>query len=146
LSLLIFQGAFWKGWQSMITLLEVLALVDGGRLSRWRSSAKRVRRGSALALVLTGFCASLLLQAAPAMASETPSRRIRRRGERRNHQGGYFSIASACEWMAQSKEDVYLFAHNATSTGNVKGDVIAFAQSLDVNGEVDEMSAHLQIR
>src|SRR6201984_2887661 len=27
LSLLIFQGAFWKGWQSMVTLLEVLALV-----------------------------------------------------------------------------------------------------------------------
>ena len=30
LSLLIFQGAFWKGWQSMITLLEVLALVTVG--------------------------------------------------------------------------------------------------------------------
>src|SRR4029077_226710 len=27
LSLLIFQGAFWKGWRSMITLLEVLAMV-----------------------------------------------------------------------------------------------------------------------
>ena len=28
LSLLIFQGALWKGWQSMATLFEVLALVD----------------------------------------------------------------------------------------------------------------------
>src|SRR5258705_10091616 len=27
LGLLIFQGAFWKGWQSMITLLEVLAML-----------------------------------------------------------------------------------------------------------------------
>ena len=44
LSLLIFQGAFWKGWQSMITLLEVLALVTvaGFAVAFFR---KRVRRG-----------------------------------------------------------------------------------------------------
>ena len=30
LSLLIFQGAFWKGWQSMVTLLEVLAMLTIG--------------------------------------------------------------------------------------------------------------------
>src|SRR3981189_3485139 len=43
LNLLIFQGAFWKGWQSMITLLEVRALVTVGgfALAFFR---KRVRR------------------------------------------------------------------------------------------------------
>src|SRR5207247_1238338 len=35
LSLLIFQGAMWKGWQSMITLLEVLA----GE-SEWKARSK----------------------------------------------------------------------------------------------------------
>src|SRR6202790_5180621 len=56
LSLLIFQGAFWKGWQSMIPLLEVVALVTlaGFALAFFR---RRLRRGSALALVLAGFCA-----------------------------------------------------------------------------------------
>src|ERR1700674_5886804 len=48
LGLLIFQGAFWKGWQSMITLLEVLAMLTlagiGVAFFRWR-----IRRGSALA-------------------------------------------------------------------------------------------------
>src|SRR5262249_20884618 len=29
-SMLIFQGSFWKGWQSMISLVEVLALVTIG--------------------------------------------------------------------------------------------------------------------
>src|SRR5438309_2815471 len=74
LSLLIFQGAFWKGWQSMITLLEVLALVTvaGFALAFFR---KRVRRSSALALVLAGFCAAFLFQPISAVASET------RRGE-----------------------------------------------------------------
>src|SRR5207245_9978468 len=60
LGLLIFQGAMWKGWQSMMTLLEVLAMVTlaglGAMLFR-----RRIRRGSALALVFAGFCTVLAL-------------------------------------------------------------------------------------
>ena len=52
-SLLIVQGAFWKGWQSMITLLEVLALVTLAGLGAV-FFRRRIRRGSALALVLAG--------------------------------------------------------------------------------------------
>src|SRR5258708_18735298 len=33
LSLLIFQSAFWKGWQSMISLVEVLALLTAAGLA-----------------------------------------------------------------------------------------------------------------
>src|SRR5438445_13700129 len=67
LSLLIFQGAFWEGWQSMITLLEVLALltVAGCALVFFRT---RVRRGSALAIMLAGFCVALPLQPASRFA------------------------------------------------------------------------------
>src|SRR5260370_38303671 len=58
LGLLIFQGAMWKGWQSMITFLEVLAMVTlvglGAMFVR-----RRIRRGSALALAFTGFCTVL---------------------------------------------------------------------------------------
>jgi cytoskeletal protein CcmA (bactofilin family) len=59
LSLLIFQGALWKGWQSMLTLLEVLALLTVGifALALFR---RRMRRGSALALVFAGIWAILL--------------------------------------------------------------------------------------
>src|SRR6202795_4055664 len=68
LSLLIFQGAFWKGWQSMITLLEVLAMLTlaGIGVAFFR---RRIRRGSALALMFAGFCAVLTLPTA-AMATE----------------------------------------------------------------------------
>jgi len=69
LGLLIFQGAFWKGWQSMITLLEVLAMLTlaGIAVAFFR---RRIRRGSALALMFAGFCAVLTLPTA-ALASET---------------------------------------------------------------------------
>src|ERR1700721_2870465 len=68
LSLLVFQGAFWKGWQSVITLLEVLAMltVAGFGVAVFR---RRLRRGSALALVLAGLCAAMALPA-PAGAME----------------------------------------------------------------------------
>src|SRR5713226_2790014 len=69
LGLLIFQGAMWKGWQSMMTLLEVLAMVTLAGLGAM-FFRRRIRRGSALAMVLAGFCTMLALPAA-ATATET---------------------------------------------------------------------------
>src|SRR5947209_11523325 len=45
LNLLIFQGAVWKGWPSMLTLLEVLAMLTlaGIGVAFFR---RRIRRGS----------------------------------------------------------------------------------------------------
>src|SRR5262250_1475894 len=57
LSMLIFQGSFWKGWQSMLSLVEVLAVVIVGGFAAVMLR-KRLRRGGALALVLTGLCAA----------------------------------------------------------------------------------------
>jgi cytoskeletal protein CcmA (bactofilin family) len=136
LSLLIFQGAFWKGWQSMITLLEVLALmtVAGFGLVFFR---RRVRRGSALALVLAGFCAALVLQPASALASET------RKGESvgvnsdETIKGDVFLFGERVRVDGTVDGDVFLFGHNANVNGHVKGDVFAFAQILEVNGQID---------
>jgi cytoskeletal protein CcmA (bactofilin family) len=136
LSLLIFQGAFWKGWRSMITLLEVLALVTlaGFAVAFLR---KRVRRSSALALMLAGFCAALLLQPASALASET------RRGESvgvapdETIKGDIFLFGDRVRVEGTVDGDVFLFGHDATVNGHVKGDVFAFAQLLQVNGQVD---------
>src|SRR5947208_11424671 len=54
LSMLIFQGSFWKGWQSMISLVEVLALVTIGGFAAILLR-KRFRRGSAIALLLASL-------------------------------------------------------------------------------------------
>src|SRR5215813_5882832 len=66
LSMLIFQGSFWKGWQSMLSLVEVLALVVIGGFAAVMLR-KRLRRSGALALVLTGFCATF--SSAPAASA-----------------------------------------------------------------------------
>ncbi len=136
LSLLIFQGAFWKGWQPMITLLEVLALVivAGFTVAFFR---RRVRRGSALAVVLAGFCGALLLQPAPALASEM--RKGESVGVSRDEtiRGDIFLFGDRVRVDGSVDGDVFLFGNDAIVNGHVKGDIIAFAKFLQVNGDVD---------
>jgi cytoskeletal protein CcmA (bactofilin family) len=137
LSLLIFQGAFWKGWQSMITLLEVLALLTVGGFS-FAFFRRRLRRGSALALVLVGFCAMAVLAVPPAAASSDFRRgdyvEVR---EDETVKGDVFLFGHRVRVNGIVEGDVYLFSEDANVSGHVKGDVIAFAQSLHVTGQVD---------
>ncbi len=136
LSLLVFQGAFWKGWQSMITLLEVIALLTLAGLGA-AFFGRRIRRGSAVALVLAGFCAALVLQPESALASET------RHGESvgvsndETIKGDIFLMGNRVRIDGTVDGDVFIFGHDANVTGHVTGDVIAFAHTLRIGGKVD---------
>jgi cytoskeletal protein CcmA (bactofilin family) len=118
LGLLIFQGAMWKGWQSMITLLEVLAMVTLAGLGAM-FFRRRIRRGSALALVFAGLCTLLAL---PTGASATEFRK------------GDVVTVSAEETI---KSDMYVTgARRVRIEGTVDGDLIVFCESLDISGHV----------
>jgi cytoskeletal protein CcmA (bactofilin family) len=117
LGLLIFQGAFWKGWQSMVSLVEVLALVTLGTFTVM-VLRRRLRRGSVLAIMLAGMCAALLL---PAGANATEFRK------------GQNAEVTSSEVI---KSDVFLSGDRLSVDGTVEGDVYAFGRSLDVNGHV----------
>ncbi len=137
-SLLVFQGAFWKGWQSMITLLEVLALLTlgGFGLAFFR---RRLRRSSVLhALVLAGMCAGVTL-ATPPGASATDFRKGDFVEVRQDEtvKGDVFLFGHRTRMNGTVEGDVYIFSEDATVSGHVKGDIIAFAQSLHVPGQVD---------
>lgn len=135
LSLLIFQGAFWKGWQSMVMLLEVLAMATlaglGVLLLR-----RRIRRGSALALVFAGLCAALVL---PAPASATEFRKGESIEIRKDEsiKGDVYLTGGRVRVEGAVDGDVFVFCHSADINGHVTGDVIAFAQAVRVNGQVD---------
>ena len=117
LSLLVFQGAFWKGWQSMFTLFEVfaLAVLAGSAAFAFR---KYIRRGSALAMVFASL--GLLLATTPA-ASATEFRK-----------GDFVSVAK----NENIKGDIFLTGNHVRVDGTVDGDVFAFGQQLDVGGHV----------
>src|SRR5205814_4407457 len=117
LSMLIFQGSFWKGWQSMISLVEILALVTlvGFALAVAR---RRLRRGSALALILTGFCAAF---ASPQPAAATEFRK-----------GSSIDIAKD----ETVKGDVYATGQEISVDGTIDGDLLVWGQEATIRGHV----------
>ena len=131
LGLLIFQGAMWKGWQSMVTLLEVLAMVTLAGLGAI-FFRRRIRRGSALALVFAGLCTVLAL---PTGTSATEFRT------------GQSPTVSKDEII---KGDIYLSGERVRIEGTVEGDVFAAGKDIDIDGHVkgDVISAgrYLQLR
>jgi cytoskeletal protein CcmA (bactofilin family) len=135
LNLLIFQGAFWKGWQSVITLLEVLAMltVAGFAAVIFR---RRLRRGSALALVLAGLCAALALPA-PASATEYHKGETYELSRDETVKSDIFITGARARIDGTVDGDVFFFGQNINISGHVKGDAIIFAQSARINGQID---------
>jgi cytoskeletal protein CcmA (bactofilin family) len=135
LSLLVFQGAFWKGWQSMFTLFEVLALavLAGSAAFAFR---KYIRRGSALAMVFASL--GLLLAMAPA-ASATEFRKgdtvTVSKGETIN--GDIVLTGDHIRVDGTVDGDVFAFGQQVDISGHVTGDVIPFAQATRISGQVD---------
>jgi cytoskeletal protein CcmA (bactofilin family) len=135
LSLLVFQGAFWKGWQSMITLLEVIALltlaVFGVAFFR-----RRIRRGTATALMLAGLCAVVALPQAVSASEFRRGHSVEvREGE--TIKGDIFLFADRVRIEGTVDGDVYAFSQDVNVNGHVTGDVISFAHTLRIGGKVD---------
>ena len=129
LGLLIFQSPFWKGWQSVITLLEFLAVATLGGLGLM-FLRRRIRRGSALALVFASLCAALL---APAQASATEFRK----GDR---------ITIGKDEVVHS--DLYVAGGQIRIGGTIEGDLVVAGGDVEVSGHVlgDMLSTSGQVR
>ena len=135
LGLLVFQGAFWKGWQSMFSLFEMLAvlIVAGTGLlfvRRW------MRRSSTLALLLAGLCAAAAFPA-PAGAAEIRHEQAYTLGKDQVIKNDLYVSAGRARIDGTVDGDVFVFCQAVDINGHVTGDVIAFAQSVRVNGQVD---------
>src|SRR5438046_6769664 len=107
----------WKGWQSMITLLEVLAMVTLAGLGAM-FFRRRIRRGSALALVFAGLCTVLAM---PTGASATEFRHEER--------------------LTIAKDEVIhteLFAAGGRirAEGTIEGDLVMAGGGIEIAGHV----------
>ena len=136
LNLLIFQGAFWKGWQSMLTVLEVAALMTLGGFAVMFLRRRIRRGGSALALVFAGLCAALAM---PSLASATEFRKADTVdiGKDEKIKGDVYITAERTRVDGTVDGDVIIFSQSVDINGHIMGDVITFAQSVRINGQVD---------
>jgi len=141
LSLLVFQGAFWKGWQSMFTLVEFVALASFAGFALFLVR-KYLKRGTALA-VLFATMGLLLMTTAP-----TPAQDVQVDMDMRGHQSlevrkdevlkkDLFFAGSRLRVDGTVDGDVYAFAQDLDVSGHVTGDVICFVRSVRISGQVD---------
>lgn len=134
-SLLVFQGAFWKGWQSMITLVEFVALacVAGFGLFAIR---RYLRRGAVLAVIFAslGLIAAL---ASPASAAEFRKSETVQIGKDEVIKSDLFAMGDHIRVEGTVDGDFVGFGEQVEVSGHVTGDVICFCQSLRVSGQVD---------
>jgi cytoskeletal protein CcmA (bactofilin family) len=141
LSLLVFQGAFWKGWQSMFTLVEFVALASFAGFGIF-FLRKYVKRSTSLALMFAGF--GLLLMAVP----PAPAQDVKIDMDMKGHESlevkkdevlkrDLFFAGSQLRVDGTVDGDVYAFAQDVDMSGHVTGDVICFARSVRISGQVD---------
>jgi cytoskeletal protein CcmA (bactofilin family) len=134
-SLLFFQGAFWKGWQSMFTLFEFLALaaIAGFGMFAFR---KYVKRGSALALV---FASLGLLAALPSAVSATEFRKSDNVEVRKDEtiKTDFYGTGNHIRIEGTVDGDVYAFGQQVDVPGHITGDLICFCHTSRITGQID---------
>ena len=135
LGLLVFQGAMWKGWQSMVTFLEVLAMLTLAGLGAM-FFRRRIRRGSALALVFAGFCTLLALPMG-ASATEKRSGQNPTVGKEETIKGNIYLAGDRVRVEGTVDGDVFAAGKDIDIDGHVTGDVISAGRFLRIRGTVD---------
>lgn len=139
LSLVLFQGAFWKGWQSMFTLVEFVAMASFAGLALFLLR-KYLKRGAAVAVVFASM-AMLLVASNPIAAQsvtvdtdmkhktmEVPKDQILKKD--------LFFAGSLLRIEGTVDGDVYCVGQEVDVTGTVTGDVLCMARSVRVSGHV----------
>jgi cytoskeletal protein CcmA (bactofilin family) len=136
LTMLFFSGAFWKGWDAMRSVMELMAAATLGTVAIWLLR-KRWRHFTAMAFVMSGL-ALLLALPSPAGAAEV------RHGEPnftlpagQEVKTDLIVAADRAQIDGDVDGDLIVFAQTTTVSGHVKGDILAFGRDIRVNGTVD---------
>ncbi len=135
-TMLFFQGALWKGWGSMWTLVQALAVMSmcgvGYILLR-----RGLRRMNTIALVMSALAVALLLPGGVSAAEvhkNQPNYTLPS-GETVNNDLIIFGSVVRIDGTVNG--DLIAFGANVTVNGHVTGDVIFGGSNLLINGTVD---------
>ncbi|MGB6198843.1 MAG: zf-HC2 domain-containing protein [Candidatus Acidiferrales bacterium] len=136
LTALVFNGAFWKGWSSMIDTVQTAALIGLG-IFAFSFVPLRLRRGSAVAAIFGGI-ALLAGFPAPAGAAEIHKSQSYTLEKDQVIHDDLIVRGERVEIDGTVDGDLVVFARSVTVHGHVTGDIIGFAQYLRVDGTVDD--------
>jgi cytoskeletal protein CcmA (bactofilin family) len=139
LSLVVFQGAFWKGWQSMFTLVELVAIISLAAFAFFLAR-KYLKRATSLAIVFASLGLALFTTS-PVSAQDIKFDSDKHEtlvvGKDEVLKRDLFFAGSQLRIDGTVDGDVYVFAQDLDITGRVTGDVIGAVRSVRVTGQVD---------
>jgi len=137
LAMLFFGGVFWKGWETMVNLTELLAAVTLVILAV--ALFRRGWRRTPTVAVVLGALACLLVLPPAASAAE-----IRKGTDVQVDKGevvknDLIATGRSVKIEGTVEGDLIVFCQNLTmsETAHVTGDVLAFAQFVRIKGQVD---------
>lgn len=136
LTMLFFSGAFWKGWDSMRTLMEFLPLATLGAIGIW-ALRRQWRHFTPVAFVMGALVFALVLPPS-AISAEVrhgdPSYTLAAGQEVRTD---LIVAGERTRIDGDVDGDLIVFSPSVTVNGHVKGDILGFGQEFQINGPVD---------
>lgn len=135
LTMLVFSGAFWKGWDAMRSLMEFLAVGTLGIVVMWLLR-RQWRHFTPMALVMGGLVLALLAPTARGadVRRGNPSFTLQQGEEVKTD---LYVTADRTRIDGDVDGDLIVFSDNVTVNGHVKGDILGGMRELVVNGTVD---------
>ncbi|MBI1750310.1 MAG: zf-HC2 domain-containing protein [Acidobacteria bacterium] len=135
LAMLFFGGVFWKGWETMVNLTELLAAATLVILAV--ALFRRNSRHTPTVAVVLGALACVLALPLAASAAE-----IRKAGTvtvatDEVIKNDLVAVGESVRIEGTVEGDAILCGQTLTVNGHVKGDVIAFGEFVRINGQVD---------
>jgi cytoskeletal protein CcmA (bactofilin family) len=118
LTMLFFSGSFWKGWDAMRSVMEIMAMATLGLVVMWLLR-RRFRRATTFAVVMAAALCAVALPP-PAAAADT------------EHGKPNYTLAAG----QVVKTDLIVAADRTVIDGDVDGDLIAWSRNITVNGHV----------
>ena len=135
LAMLFFGGVFWKGWETMVNLTELLAAATLVMLAV--ALFRRGWRRTPTVAVVLGALACLMVLPPAVSAAE-----IRKAGTvtvaaDEVIKNDLVAVGESVRVEGTVEGDAILIGQTLTVNGHVKGDVIAFGEVVRINGQVD---------
>ena len=139
LQLIFFEGAFWKGWDAMRSMTELLAIATLGGLAIWLLR-RQWRRFTAISFVMGALILGLAVVPSAFAADVergTPSNPTYTLPAGQEVMTDLIVLADRVRIDGDVDGDLIAFSQDIVVNGHIKGDVIAFGQEVRVNGPVD---------
>jgi cytoskeletal protein CcmA (bactofilin family) len=143
LTVLFFTGTFWKGWDTMRTLMEVMAMGTLAFVGIWLLR-RQWQRFTAIAFVMGALAFALAIpQPVAAQHGEVQIQDVHTGNPvytlaaGQEVKGDLRVLADRTQIDGDVDGDLIVGTQYLTVNGHVKGDILGFAQEVRVNGPVD---------